>query len=89
MNSLNSFSVDAGAGTAIAGAERECEAKTGASGAGRTGAGTLATGIALGLTDGGAVIFGLEGVELLEREDLWEPLANLRGPAAACLLTTF
>ena len=86
MNSLNSSSVDAGAGTAIAGAEREGEAETDASGADRTGAGTLAIGVALGLTDGGAVVFGSEGVELLEREDLWEPLADLIEPVAARLL---
>ena len=89
MNSLNSSSVDAGAGTAIVGVEREGKAKTGASEVGRAGAGTLATGVALGLKDGGAVVFGLEGAELLEREDLWEPLADLIGPAAARLLATF
>ena len=88
MNSLNSSSVDAGAGAAIVGVEREGEAKTGASKAGRAGAGTLATSVALGLTDGGAVVFGSEGAELLEREDLWEPLADLIGPAAASLLAT-
>ena len=89
MNSLNSSSVDAGAGTAIVEAERKREAETGASGAGRIGAGTLATGVALGLTDGGTVIFGSEGAELLEREDVWEPLADLIGPVAASLLATF
>ena len=89
MNSLNSFSVDAGAGTAIAGAEREEEAKTGASGAGKTGAGTLATGGALGLIYRGVVVFGSEEAELLEREDLCEPLADLIGPAATSLLATF
>ena len=88
MNSLNSSSVDAGAGTAIVGVERKGEAKTGASKAGRASAGTLATGVALGLTDGGVVIFGLEGAELLEREDLWEPLVDLKRPAAASLLAT-
>ena len=88
MNSLNSSSVDAGAGTAIVGVEREGEAKTGASKAGRAGAGTLATGVALGLTDGGAVVFGSEGAELLEREILREPLADLLGSTAASLLAT-
>ena len=89
MNSLKSSSVDAGAGTAIAGAEKEGEAVTGASGAGRTGADTLTTDVALGLTAEGTVVFGSEGAELLEREDLWEPLADLIGPAAASLLATF
>ena len=89
MNSLNSSSVDAGAGTAIAGAEREGEAEIGVSGADRTGAGTLATSVALGLIDGGEVVFGLEGAKLLEWEDLWEPLADLIWPAAECLLATF
>ena len=70
MNSLNSSSVDAGAGIAIAGAEREGEAGTGASRAGRAGAGTLVASVALGLTDRGAVVFSLEGTELQEREDL-------------------
>ena len=89
MNSLNSSSVDDGAETAIARAEREEEAKTGASGAGRTGPGTLAIGIARGLTDGGAVVFGSKGAELLERKNFWEPLADLIGPATASLLVTF
>ena len=70
MNSLKSSSVDARAGTAIAGAEREGEAGTSASGAGRAGAGTMARGVALGLLNGGVVVFGLKGTELLEREDI-------------------
>ena len=89
MNNLNSFSVDAGAETAIVGVEREGEAKTDTFEAGRAEAGILALGIALGLTDGGVVAFSSEGAELLEREDLWEPLADLIGPAAARLLATF
>ena len=89
MNSLKSSSVDARAGTAIAGAEREGKAEIGASGASRSGAGILATGVALGLTDGVAVVFGLKGAELLERKDLWEPFADLIGPAAASLLAMF
>ena len=88
MNSLNSSSVDAGAGTAIVRVEREEEAKKGTSEAGRAGAGTLASGVALGLTDRGAVIFRSEEAELLERKDLWEPLADLIRPAAASLLAT-
>ena len=89
MKSLNSSSVDAGAGTAIARVEREGEAEIGASGAGRTGVGTLATGVAPGLTDKGAVVFSSEGVELLERKDLWEPLVDLIRLATASFLVTF
>ena len=70
MISLNSFLVDARARTSIAGAERENEAEIDASRAGRAGAGILATSIALGLTDGGVVVFGSEETELLEWEDL-------------------
>ena len=89
MNSLKSFSVDARAETTIAGAERKGEAETGISEAGKTGASTLATGVALGLTDGGAVVLGLEGAERLKRKDLSEPLADLIGPAAVTLLARF
>ena len=88
MNSLKSSSVDAGAGIAITGADREGEAGTGVSGAGRAGAGTLATDVALGLLNGGAVVFDSEETELLEREDLWEPLADPIGLATAGLLAT-
>ena len=69
MNSLNNFSVDAGAGIAIAGLEKIREARTGTSGVRRASAGTLTTSITLALIDGSAVVFGLEGVELLKRED--------------------
>ena len=86
MNSLNSFSVDAGAGIAIAGLERVKEAGIYASGVGRASAGILTMGITLRLTDGGVVVFGFEGVELLMWEDFWKPLADLIGPAAASLL---
>ena len=70
MNSLNSSLVDAGVWKAIAVAKREGEAATGASGACRAYAGILAIGVALGQTDGDVVLFGLEGTELLEWEDL-------------------
>ena len=70
MNSLTSSSVDTGAGTAIVGAEREGEAKTNASRAGKAGAGTLATGVTLRLTDGPEVVFSSEGTELLKRKNL-------------------
>ena len=70
MNSLNSSPVDTGARSAIAGAKREGEAKTDASEVSKTVAGTLAISVALGLTYGGAVVFGLEGKELLDRKDL-------------------
>ena len=83
MNNLNNSSVDAGAGTIIAGASTEGEVR-----AGRAGSGTLATGVALRLTDGGVVVFSLGGKELLEREDFWEPLSDLIGLAASSLLTT-
>ena len=88
MNSLNSSSVDAGVGTAIVEAEKEEEAKTGASGAGKFSADILIIGVALGLTDGGAVVFRLEGAELLEREDFWKPLPDLIRLALASLLAT-
>ena len=65
MNSLNSSSVDAGAGTAIVGVGREGEA-----GAGKAGASILATDVALRQTDGGIVVFCLDGTKLLEWEDL-------------------
>ena len=89
MNSLNSPSIDAGARTAIAGAEKKGKVETGASRVCKTGTGTLATGVALGLTDGGVVVLGLEGVELLERKDFWELLADLIGPTAASFLAMF
>ena len=88
MNSLNSSSIDTGVGTAIAGAERKGEVKTGASEVGKICAGILATGVALGLTDGGEVVFCSEGTELLEWRDLSDPLADLIGPAEASLLAT-
>ena len=86
MNSLYSFSVDAGAETAIARVEREIEAETFASGAGRAGADTLTIGVALGIIDEGVVVFDLEEPELLEREDLWELLADLIRLVAVSLL---
>ena len=89
MNSLNSSSVDAGAGTAISGAEREEEVETDAFGVGKTDAGTLATSVALGLIDTSIVVFGLEGAELLEWEYLEEPLVDLIRPTAASFLATF
>ena len=61
MNSLNSSSIDAGVGTAIAGAERKGEFETSASEVGKIGAGILATGVALGLIDGGEVVFCSKG----------------------------
>ena len=51
MNSLNSSSIDARAGTAIVGAEIEGEAETGAFRVAKTGTGTLATVVAFGPTD--------------------------------------
>ena len=89
MNSLYSFSVDARAGTAIAGGEREGEAESSISGVDRTGAGTLATSVALGITEWGAVVFGSERAKLLEREDLWEPTADLIGRDSTSFLATF
>ena len=62
MNILKSSLVDAEARTAIVGAEREKKVEIDASGAGRTGVGILATGVALGLGDKCVVVFGLEGV---------------------------
>ena len=88
MMSLNSSSVDVGARTAIVEAEKEGQVEIDISRAGSAGAGTLTTGIPLGLTDGDVVVFDLERVELLEQEDLWEPLADLIGPAGASLLAT-
>ena len=55
MNSFNSSLVDAGVGTAIVKAGREEKTEVG-----RAGADTLVTGVALGLTDGDVVVFGLE-----------------------------
>ena len=52
-------------------------------------ASTKAIDVTLGLIDGGLVVFGSEGTELLERKDLWEPWADLIGPAATNLLTMF
>ena len=88
MNSLNSSLVDAVAGIAIIGAEREGEAGTGTFQASKVGAGTWAIGVALGLTDGDTVVFGLEKAELIKQEDLWEPLADPIGLAASSLLAT-
>ena len=65
MNSLNNSLVDAGAGTATIQAEREEEVRTDTSGAGRVSAGILAIVVALELTDGGDVVFGVEDAELL------------------------
>ena len=73
MNCLNKSSVGAGAGAAIG---RVIEA----------GAGISSPGMALGLIDGGAEVFTLVEVELLELEILWEPLADLLGPTMTCLL---
>ena len=53
MNNLNSSSVDVGGGTTIVGAGRKEDV-----GANRTDVGTLATGVALGLTDRSVVVFG-------------------------------
>ena len=86
MNSLNSSLVDAGAGIVIVKVEREKEAETGAFGEVWTGAGTLATGVALRLIDRGAILFGLEAAEILEQEDIWEPLADFIGLVAETLL---
>ena len=88
MNSLNSFSVDVEVGTAIAVAEKKEEVGTCGSGGDRAGVGLLAIGVALGLTDGGVIIFGLEGAELLERKYHGELLADPIRLAAASLLTT-
>ena len=73
MNCLNKSSVGAGVGAVIGGA-------IGAS------AGISGVGVAPGLTDGGAEVFISGEVELLEREDLLEPLVDLIGPAAATFL---
>ena len=62
--------MDVGAGTVILGEEREGEAKIDAFGLVRASTGTLLTGVALGLTDGGAVVFRLEKAKLLEREKM-------------------
>ena len=70
INSSNSSSVDARAGTTIVGAEKEGEVKTIASRAGKAGASTLAIAVALGLIDGGAIVFGSERAKLLEQKDL-------------------
>ena len=75
MNCLNKSSVGTGAGAAIGGAIR-------------VDAGISGGGVASGLTDGGAEVFTLAEVELLEREDHWEPLADLRESAAASFLAT-
>ena len=50
--------------------------------------GILAISVALGLINGGQVVFGSEGAKLLEREDLWEPLADLIRLDIASLLVT-
>ena len=89
MNSLNSSSVDAGVGTVIVGAEREGEAQTDISKAGRADAGILAIGIVFGLIDRGIVVFGSEEAELIKREDLWEPLADPIELSATTLLAIF
>ena len=89
MNSLNSSSVDARVETAIAGAEREGEAETGISEAGRADAGTLAINIVFVLIDRGIVVFGSEGAELIEREDLWELLADPIEQTTTSLLAIF
>ena len=75
MNCLNKSSVGTGAGAAIGRA-------IGA------GAGISSAGVAPGLTDGGAEVFTALEVELLGREILREPLADLIGPTAASLLAT-
>ena len=75
MNYLNKSSVGTGAGAAI---RRAIGAGTGISSAG----------VAPGLTDGRAEVFTLIEVELLEREILWELLADLIGPKAASFLAT-
>ena len=82
MNSLNNSSVDAGAGIIIAGVGREGEVRES-----RAGAGIIAIDVVLELTDRGVVEFGLEGTELLEQENLWEPLADLIELAPVSLLT--
>ena len=66
MNSLNSSSVDVGAGTAITRAQRQGEAGTDVSGLGKASVSILATSVALGLTDRFVVVFGSEGAELLK-----------------------
>ena len=86
MNSLNNYSVDARAGIIIIKVQREGEVGTGASGVERANMGILATGIALELTDGVVVVYDFEGAELLEREDLWEPLADFIGLFSASFL---
>ena len=68
--------------------EREEDTRTGVSGVGRADASILAIRVALGLTDKGIVVFGLEGAELQEQEDLWELLADPIGLVAASILAT-
>ena len=49
-------------------------------------AGISSAGVAPGLTDGGVEVFTSMEVELLKREILWEPLADLLGPTATSVL---
>ena len=87
MNSLNSSSVDARVETAIAEEKRKEKAGTSISGASKASIETLVTGVALRLTNGGVVVYGLEGAELIGCEDLCERLVDLIGLAAISLLT--
>ena len=75
MNCLNKLSISAGAEIAI---KRVIEVDVEISG----------TSMALRLTNGRAKVFTLAEVELLEREDLLEPLADLIGPVVISLLAT-
>lgn len=77
INCLNNSSVGAEAGAAIG--------ETGGAGAGASGAG-----VAPGLAEGGVGVPNStsEGVELLERVDFLEPLADLLEPSRASLRAT-
>ena len=73
MNCLNISSVGIGAGAAIGRAIG-------------TGAEISSVGVAPGLIDGGAEVFTLVEVEMLERKILREPRVDLIGSTSASLL---
>lgn len=86
MNSLNNSSVDLGARTAMDRVKRKREVGTGAFAVSRVNADTLGASIALELIDERVVVFSSDKLELLEREDLLEPLADFIRPVATSFL---
>ena len=69
MNSLNSFSVDAGMGIGIERVKRREEVKTDASRVYKLGVCSLEAGVAFRLIDGRTIVFVLEIVELLGQKN--------------------